>query len=141
MRKTSRFLVPMLLLAPWAFGQRPPEAGGCKNVSGTISGIRCPYPGCGETYSVLVDSECNDGSPCNQLLPVSTCCGKGGSFMDTGDPCLITELRSPIRQQRIIELARDWQVLVPTCGGAYVPASIALRRGQREEQWSPVELP
>jgi len=42
--------------------------------------------------------------------------------------CTITEMKDPQVRSRILELAKDNEILVPTCSGAYIPAGIAFRQ-------------
>jgi len=60
------------------------------------------------------------------LVPTSFCCDKYHIPLPT-DPCLFTEMRDPHVRSRLLELAEENDILVPTCSGAYVPARIAFR--------------
>jgi hypothetical protein len=57
---------------------------------------------------------------------VSYCCGKY-PINTPIDPCLFAEMKNPLVRARILELAEDIEILIPTCGGAYAPARIAFR--------------
>ena len=42
-------------------------------------------------------------------------------------------MKDPRTRTRILELAEENEILVPTCGGAYVPAEVALRQ---HKEWT-----
>ncbi len=42
-------------------------------------------------------------------------------------------MKDPRTRSRILELAEDNEILVPTCSGAYVPARIAFRDRKGEK--------
>jgi hypothetical protein len=42
----------------------------------------------------------------------------------------MADVRDPRVRPRILELAQESEILVPTCSGAYVPAGIAFRTGK-----------
>jgi hypothetical protein len=126
MKRTWLVLLLVTISAGVASAQRErsQDAGACVSVDGTLSGITCPFPGCHETYSTLNTEACDGSNECDMLIPISTCCGKGGSYV-VGGICLITEMKDPHVRTRILELARDTEILIPTCNGAYVPVRIA----------------
>ncbi len=92
-------------------------------------GHNLSFLGCHATYSTLDTVMCDGSNECDMLIPISTCCGKGGTYV-VGGTCLITEMKDPHVRARILELARDTEILVPTCGGAYVPARLAFRQAR-----------
>lgn len=103
--------------------------GGCAAVDGTFGPLRCPNGSSCGTYSTLTTELCatDNEDYCDMLIAFPVCCGKYNALVDTGDPCLITELRDRRNRSRILELAIDDEILVPSCSGAYIPARIALR--------------
>jgi len=108
--------------------QAPQGVGPCLAVSSTSSSFTCPNgASCGQ-FSTAQTDQCdidNEGS-CYEVISEPACCGKFVSRL-RGDPCLITEMRDPRVRARILELAESYEILVPTCSGAYVPARIAFR--------------
>jgi hypothetical protein len=64
------------------------------------------------------------------LLPIAVCCGKYPTYIDSGALCVITEMKEPHVRSRILELALENEILVPTCTGAYVPARTAFRKSK-----------
>jgi hypothetical protein len=117
-----------ILSGSLAWSQRPPDANdGCVAVSGN-GPYRCPNgSGCG-TYYTYSGGDCNvdNEASCMTMQIVSFCCGKY-PINTPIDPCLITKMNNPLVRRRILELAEDNEILVPTCNGAYVPAKIAFR--------------
>jgi uncharacterized protein (UPF0297 family) len=111
---------------------RPPDVGACV-VPHTNGPYRCPKTSCG-TYTTVTSDECNvdNDIDCQMLLRVSNCCGQYFGYAAGGDPCVITEMRDPRKRARILELVEGNEILVPTCGGAYVPAKIALREAKQK---------
>jgi hypothetical protein len=117
-------------VAGFACAQARSQAeGGCSAVEGTFGPLRCPNGSSCGTYSTLTTEPCtiDNQSFCDMLIAFPVCCGKYSSLIDSGDQCLITELRDRDNRLRILELAEDEEVLVASCGGAYFPARIALR--------------
>jgi len=103
--------------------------GGCAAVGNTFGPLRCPNgSGCG-TYSTVQTEVCTIDNEefCDLLIPVAVCCGKYPTLEDTGAQCLLAEFRDKQKRSQILELASEYDILVPTCVGAYVPAKIALR--------------
>jgi hypothetical protein len=80
------------------------------------------------TYYTVTGEDCNEDNEetCTTLTPYSYCCGKFSNVWPT-DECLIAKLKDPHVRERILELAEDNEILVPTCSGAYVPANLVLR--------------
>jgi hypothetical protein len=66
------------------------------------------------------------------LIPIFTCCGKFSNYVQGGF-CLIAEMKDQRARSRILALAEDNEILVPTCNGAYVPAKIAFKEGKRRD--------
>ena len=66
------------------------------------------------------------------LVPNSFCCDKYHIPLPE-DSCLFTEMKDPHARSRLLELAEENDILVPTCSGAYVPARIAFRENKGED--------
>jgi hypothetical protein len=130
MRKASWLLLFMVLSVVMAWGQITPR---CVDVSGTFGPITCPSKAsCGSYSNPIVKGECNDEDPCTVLTPISSCCGAYQNYQG-GGPCLFTEMRSPSIRLQMLELARNNEILVPTCSGAYIPARIAFRERKEKD--------
>jgi hypothetical protein len=76
--------------------------------------------------SVTGRREARGDYPCIDLQYDMWCCGAYKSYIDAGD-CIYAEVRHQPLKSRILELAKERDILVPTCGGAYVPAGVVLR--------------
>jgi hypothetical protein len=133
MRWSLSFLVLSVVVAcAQQTGPVPQGAGPC--VSPHTNGpYRCPKTSCG-TYTTVTSDDCNidNEDNCQSLVPVSICCGAYTNYAAGGDPCLITEMRDPRNKARILELAEEYEILVPICSGAYVPARIALAEHKKK---------
>jgi hypothetical protein len=133
--RISRWLLSSVLLSlVAASGQQTSGQGSVR--SSDVSCMSYPYANgpyqcpngssCG-TYVTYSGLDCSVEFPsCNVLAPTSFCCGKF-PINTPSDPCLFTEMRDPHVRSRLLELAADNDILVPTCSGAYVPARIAFR--------------
>ncbi|MFZ0318094.1 MAG: hypothetical protein WAL56_03135 [Candidatus Sulfotelmatobacter sp.] len=123
--KTS-WMVLVVLSSALAWGQRPPDANdGCIAVNG-FGPYRCPNgSGCGQYYTYS-GADCNveNEASCAVMQSVSYCCAKY-PINTPIEPCLITEMKNPFTRDRILELAEDNDILVPTCSGAYLSAKMA----------------
>ncbi len=111
---------------------QPPGAYGCAAVEGENGPIRCPNgSGCGSYYNIATQ-DCNieNEDECMVLEPYSNCCGAYPNYIAYGS-CIFTEMRFPRVRSAILELASDYEILVPTCSGAYVPARIAFHDPER----------
>jgi hypothetical protein len=109
--------------------ERGQDVGACQSVDdGTFGPLRCPISSCGSYYTLQTEP-CNVDNECDMLLPISVCCGKFPSYVQ-GGLCVITEMKDLRVRSRILELAMDNEILVPTCNGAYVPARVALTRAK-----------
>jgi hypothetical protein len=140
--RRQKWLLPFIALSGLlASGQtrtnqhsvRPP-GGDCTVLDGTFGPIRCPNgSSCGSYYTPQTQI-CNEDNEdqCQILEPESFCCGKYNIYIDPGDPCGFAEMRDPRVRSRLLELAEDNEILVPTCRGAYLPATVALR-GRKEK--------
>lgn len=110
-----------------------PDYTGCANLI-AVQPIRCPNQGCGETHpAVVYEPLCDPDSPylCIDLQYGTWCCGAYQNYVDTGD-CIYAEVRHDPLKSRILELAKERDILVPTCGSAYVPAGLVLRAGREK---------
>jgi hypothetical protein len=133
MKKIWLVLLIVMLSAVVASAQREhaQDVGACVSVDGKFGPLRCPISSCG-TYYTLQTEQCTEDNECDMLLPISTCCGKFPSYVQ-GGLCVITEMKDPRVRSHILELAKDNEILVPTCNGAYVPARLAFRQAQVRE--------
>jgi hypothetical protein len=130
MKRTWFVLLFVALSVAIASAQRngPLDVGGCASVVSKFGPNRCPTSSCG-SYDTLQTVPCNEVNECDMLIPISVCCGKYPNNIQ-GDYCVIVEMKEPRVRSRILELALDNQILVPTCTGAYVPARIAFRKSK-----------
>jgi hypothetical protein len=128
MRKTWLSLLLVMLFAGIASAQsaRRLDVGACASVDSTFGPLRCPTSSCGTYYTVQTEA-CTIDNECDLLLPISVCCGKFPNYVE-GGTCLLAEIKDPRVKSRMLELAKDNQILVPTCNGAYVPARVAFRK-------------
>lgn len=135
MKISSWVLVFTLLPLAAASGQRsagpqsvkPPDSG-CAVVDLYNGPYQCPNGSSCGTYYTVSSEACtiDNGESCVVLEPTSYCCGKYHIPLPM-DSCLITEMKDPHARVRLLELAEENDILVPTCSGAYVPATVALR--------------
>jgi len=103
------------------------QSGDCELLVNENGPYRCPNgSSCGVYYTPQFEG-CVPGDPCVLFETKSFCCGRYNILLDPADVCLIGELRNPRVTSRILEFAKDNEILVPTCQGAYLPAEIALR--------------
>jgi hypothetical protein len=107
---------------------RPAEVS-CQAVYLYNDPYQCPNDsGCG-VHVTFSGEDCNidNEETCMVLVRTTYCCGKYNIPTPT-DQCLFTEMKSPGIRSRLLELAEENDILVPTCSGAYVPARIALQK-------------
>jgi hypothetical protein len=105
----------------------------CQSVESQNGPFRCPNGSSCGTYVTLSTETCNIEYPvCNILAPVSYCCGRF-PIDAPSDPCAFTKMRDPLVRSRILELAEENDILIPTCSGAYVPARIAFREHKEKD--------
>lgn len=93
--------------------------------------FQCPSgSSCGNDYTVTTEAcTVETEGYCLVLVPTSFCCGKYHIPLPE-DPCAFTEMKDPHVRSRLLALAEDNDILVPTRGGAYVPARIAFRENK-----------
>jgi hypothetical protein len=142
MRRALWLLMFVALSVIAAFGQRsldsaPLYAEGCGVVTSRFGPITCPNgAACGSYYTFQTDP-CNidNGAFCAVLQPISTCCQKYHNYVPNG-PCGFADLimHDPRVRSRILELAKDNEILIPTCSGAYIPARIAFREYKNRQK-------
>jgi hypothetical protein len=124
--KNAGWFLLLVLLSPAAARA---DTGACALVDAKNGPFRCSVPACGETYYTYQTEQCNISGPCDAMFPVSICCGRFDNFQDLGSgTCLFTEMRDKGFKAHIMELARENEILVPTCSGAYVPARVVFQQ-------------
>jgi hypothetical protein len=132
-QKWLRLLAFVVLSGVFASGQAQRSVksavGNCTVLDGTFGPIRCPNGSSCGTYYTAQTEDCNidNEDQCNILDPETFCCGKYNIPLDPGDPCGLAEMKDPHVRSRLLELAEDNEILVPTCRGAYLPVEIVLR--------------
>jgi len=134
MDRVHWLLAFVLLTVAAAYGQRSTgqspirQDTGCEVVDLWNGPYQCPNGSSCGTYNTVSGEACNidNGADCVVLVPTSFCCGRYHIPLPQ-DACLITEAKDPHARSRLLELAEENDILVPTCSGAYVPAGIALR--------------
>jgi len=98
----------------------------CQSVIGYTGPYNCPNGSkCGQYINFSVDT-CNLDD-CTMLVPYNVCCNAYPNYQ-VGGGCSMAEMKSPRVRRRILELAEENEILVPTCSGAYIPARIAFRQ-------------
>jgi hypothetical protein len=114
----------------------PPDTG-CAYYPNPPNGpFTCPQGlSCGQYWTLSYGQQCDDQNleSCYVLEPIGYCCGKYRATWPI-DPCMITEMKDPHFRSRILEIAEENDVLVPTCNGAYLPARIALGQSREREK-------
>lgn len=135
------FLASVALSGVFASGQATPSQhsakpgySGCGVLDFCCNGpYRCPNGSSCGSYVTASWEECNIDNEefCVIQETESFCCGKYQIPVYEGDPCGLAEMKDPRARSRLLELAKDNEILVPTCRGAHLPAEIALR-GRKE---------
>jgi len=121
----SLWILPFVMLSiVMASGQ--PGSDACSSVEGRSGPFRCPNGSACGTYYTLQTEGCNVDNECDSLVAFTVCCGKYPNYTNNG-LCGIAEMKDPRIRSRILDLAKNNEILVPTCSGAYVPARIAFR--------------
>ena len=104
-----------------------PDFAGCQ----TLEWYRpwpCPNRPCSGSYPQYQSTPgCTvSGAPyCVNMQPTTWCCGAYQSYYIL-DYCIFTDLQREPMRSRILELAKERDLIVPTCG-AYAPARMVLR--------------
>lgn len=93
-----------------------------------LTPVNCPNAGCHEQFPSLLLDRCGIGGfgPCQYFVKISWCCGAYQNWSSPSN-CLMTEMNDRSLRQRIFTLAKEEEILVPTCHGAYIPAMIAFK--------------
>jgi hypothetical protein len=135
MHRVHRLCLLTMLLAVVAHAQhvkpnvKRQDAGGCAVIDSKFGPLSCPNGSSCGSYYTLQTEECNidNEEDCEVLVPITVCCGKYATYEDGGDNCAFAKMKEPNVRSQLVELAKDNEILVPTCKGAYVPTRIAFR--------------
>jgi hypothetical protein len=87
----------------------------------------CPNPGCHERFPRTPMSDCYLGEVCSYVKTQTFCCGAYQIQVYGGSNCIMTEYRDQKTSSKVLELARENEILIPSCSGALVPARLVLR--------------
>jgi hypothetical protein len=89
-----------------------------------INNGACQTPTCSDVFPRTSLNDCNF-SVCDMYVKTTTfCCSlRIRYFSGPGGPCLLANLKDPESRAKVRALAETEDILIPTCGGAYVPAS------------------
>src|SRR5262245_31877862 len=120
-KRAAGILLSFVAIGSSAFAQN----GTCGD--GGLSTIyRCSSVGCRGAFRVTPVSSCADLGNCAfwQYTPVE-CCGTTYSIFAWAGTCGVARLKD----NELKLLAERRNIMVPTCGGAYVPARIAAKQG------------
>ena len=83
----------------------------------------CQTATCSDIFPITSLNDCNTLS-CNMYIKTSTlCCGLRIRYFTGGGSCLVTQLKDPEFRVKVRFLAEKEDILIPTCGGEFVPAS------------------
>lgn len=126
-------LLPAVFNGQTPSGPTPQVEQGCAAFQSRFPGIRCPNAGCGETYTTYMSEACNidNGAFCTDFQPQFFCCNHFVINVPNG-VCLFTKMREPRVRSRILELSKKNTILVPTCTGAYIPATVAFKSAEEK---------
>lgn len=91
----------------------------------TIDAMQCETATCSDIFPVTTLNECTLDSCFAFSRITARCCGIRFSYLlgGAGD-CLIAQLKEPGVQAQVRLLAEKEDILIPTCSGGFVPASL-----------------
>src|SRR5215472_794521 len=124
MNKPRRILLSLFTLLPFLAvvqAQRVPACGS----SVTIDAGQCQTETCSDIFPITTLNDCTLDS-CFAFSRVTVrCCGITVRYLLGGtDFCLIAQLKAPEVQTQLRILAEKEDILIPTCSGGFVPASL-----------------
>ena len=117
-------------------GATPLIGNDCEAILSSSGPYRCPNKASCGSYHTIQTENCNEDNAeqCALLQSFATCCNTYFEYLPV-DGCLFAEMRSTGVRSKLLELAREREILVPNCTGAYVPASTVfqeLRSGGKD---------
>jgi hypothetical protein len=124
--------IPVLVLSAIALTIIPAysQSGSCGDSSQyQILRAHCYSPVCSGMILLVSAASCSDPSSCDFFENVTmNCCGFQAVVTEDVGGCGVARLRDKRARRQLLALLKNQHILVPACGGAYVPASSLLKQ-------------